>query len=79
MTTIFSGFIWSVKPDKVPRNTMTLGYENGGLKMIDVECHLKACKVMWIKRCLSLNDSNWKLLFSKFMNKQNLNISFEPF
>ncbi len=34
ITTIFYNFIWNCKPDKVPRNTMTLGYQNGGLKMM---------------------------------------------
>ena len=53
-------FIWQFKKDKVKRNTIIADYENGGLKMIDVECFIDAQKVMWIKRLLKEEKGSWK-------------------
>ena len=38
-------FIWDGKPEKIKRDILTMGYENGGLKMIDIENCIKALKV----------------------------------
>jgi hypothetical protein len=40
-------FIWGYKPEKVKRDTIIAGYEEGGLKMLDVESFVSAQKVMW--------------------------------
>ena len=40
------------------RDILTMGYENLGLKMIDIENFIKALKVSWIKRMIEAdNDS----------------------
>ena len=51
-------FIWVGKPEKIKRDILTMGYENGGLKMIDIDNFIKALKVCWIKRMIEAdNDS----------------------
>ena len=51
-------FIWDGKPEKIKRDILTMGYENGGLKMIDIDNFIKALKVCWIKWMIEAdNDS----------------------
>ena len=51
-------FLWDGKPEKIKRDILTMGYENGGLKMIDIDNFIKALKVCWIKRMIEAdNDS----------------------
>ena len=51
-------FILDGKPEKIKRDILTMGYENGGLKMIDIDNFIKALKVCWIKRIIEAdNDS----------------------
>ena len=38
-------FIWDGKPEKIKRDILTMGYENGGLKLIDINKFIKALKV----------------------------------
>jgi len=60
-------FIWQGKPDKIKRDQMTQSYENGGVKMPNVEKHLQALKTSWIRR-ISLGDQKWKRLFYNSIN-----------
>ena len=46
--------------DKVTRLSTVQDYENGGLKMIDLECMIKYLRLAWLKRIFSLNRSTWK-------------------
>ena len=76
LTLIAFGFIWQHKPDKVKRNTVIAGYEEGGLKMLDVESVIQAQKVMWVKRLLANNNQgSWKfypnLLLEKLLQKHS--------
>ena len=45
-------FIWDGKPDKIKRDILIQDYEQGGLKMIDIENFILSLKVSWIKRLL---------------------------
>lgn len=45
-------FIWDGKPEKIKRNTLKQTYENGGLRMIDLEKFIWSLKVSWIKRII---------------------------
>ena len=78
-------FIWDGKPEKIKRDILTMGYENGGLKMIDIDNFIKALKVSWIKRMIEADyDSilNWKLIYTtslqatKDIKLQNFNYKF---
>jgi hypothetical protein len=53
-------FIWQNKPNKVKRNTIIADYENGGLRMLDVECFIEAQKIMWVKRLIRPGQGSWK-------------------
>ena len=50
--------IWDGKPEKNKRGKLVMGYENGGLKMIDLDKFVKVIKICWIKRMMEAeNDS----------------------
>ena len=55
---IFS-FLWNGK-DKVMRLSSINSYENGGIKMTDIESLVKAVRLAWLKRVFSDNESTWK-------------------
>ena len=56
-------FIWNDKRDKIKRSTLKNNYENGGLKMTDIECFINSLKLTWVKKLLDpRNTSSWKLL-----------------
>ena len=57
--------IWNNIPDKIARTTFSHGYNQGGLKMININNFLKAIKATWIKRLLATTtNSDWKLLLT---------------
>ena len=67
---IFFNFLWSGKPDKIKRNVLIGGYENGGLKMPHIESFCFSLKMTWINKLLDpLNISPWKTLLIDQYNK----------
>ncbi len=62
-------FLWDHKPDKISRNTIIQNYEDGGLKMIDIESSLNSLKVSWVKRLLYGKDAKWKHLYLNELTK----------
>ena len=42
---IMFNFIWDGKPDKIKRGTLIQDYEQGGLKMIDIENFILSLRV----------------------------------
>ena len=55
---IFS-FLWNGK-DKVTRLSSINSYEDGGIKMTDIESLVKSVRLAWLKRIFSDNESTWK-------------------
>ena len=53
----FYAFLWSNKPDKVKRINVTQSYQNGGLKMINLEYFVRAMKCTWIRRLLQSQNT----------------------
>ena len=54
-------FLWKGKgTDKVTRLSTINDYENGGLKMIDLESMIKSLRLAWLKRIFGKNDGAWK-------------------
>ena len=51
-------FIWDGKPEKNKSDILTIGYENGGLKMIDLDNFIKVLKVCWIKRMIEADTDS---------------------
>ena len=52
-------FLWK-GTDKVTRLSTINEYENGGLKMIDLESMVKSLRLAWLKRIFVENDGAWK-------------------
>ena len=52
-------FPW-IGTDKVTRLSTINDYENGGLKMIDLESMIKSLRLAWLKRIFRKNDGAWK-------------------
>ena len=52
-------FLWK-GTDKVTRLSAINEFENGGLKMIDLESMIQSLRLAWIKRFLGANDGKWK-------------------
>ena len=60
----FYKFLWDGKGDKIKRSIMISDYENGGLRMLDLNSFNKALKLSWVRKYLNENNSGkWKLLF----------------
>ena len=58
-------FIWKGKKDKINRNTMFLGYKQGGLKMLNFPAQMKSQRIMWVKKLLNKDeDMKWKHYFN---------------
>jgi hypothetical protein len=75
-------FVWNYKPNKVKRTTVIADYNEGGLKMLDVECFINAQKVMWVKRLLAKNDEgSWKIypqrLLAKILHGHSFQCNFD--
>ena len=57
-------FLWDNKPDKISRQTIIQNYENGGLKMIDIDIFMNSIKAGWVKRIVSdSNNGDWKHIY----------------
>ena len=54
-------FLWK-GTDKVTRLSTINEYENGGLKMIDLESMIKSLRLAWLKRIFGNNEGPWSLL-----------------
>ena len=53
-------FICHGKPEKIKSDILTMGYENGGLKMTDLDNFIKSLKVCWIKRMKEADNAEQK-------------------
>ena len=71
-------FLWDNKPDKINRKTIIQSYENGGLKMIDINFFINSIKAGWVKRIV--NDDNtgdWKHIYLKQLDRFGGKLIFE--
>jgi len=55
LETVLYNFIWNSKVDRIKRKILIGTYENGGLKMIDIESQSKALKIKWLEKLLHNN------------------------
>ena len=63
-------FIWNSKVNKVSHNTAIKEYEEGGIKMIDIESFLTSIKASWVKRLVDDNNrGDWKMKYLDILNK----------
>ena len=61
-------FLWK-GTDKVTRLSAINEYENGGLKMIDLESMIQSLRLAWIKRTFEAHDSIWKSYLRHLLNR----------
>ena len=52
-------FLWKGK-DKVTKASAKNNYEEGGIKMIDIESLIKSLRLSWLKRIYGDNSGAWK-------------------
>ena len=50
LNNMFYNFLWSGKPDKIKKIILTQDYNNGGLRMVDLENFIYSMKITWIRR-----------------------------
>ena len=62
LKTKFYNFIWKSKTDRIKRNVLNGGYDNGGLKMLDLTNFIPALKCVWLRRILK-SCTDWAHLF----------------
>ena len=71
-------FIWNKKPDKIKRKLLTHSYEEGGLKMIDIDKFIHALKASWVKRIFDENNKGiWKEKYLDQIDKYGGKLLFQ--
>ena len=65
---LFFSFVWSNKPDKVKRIYITQDYQDGGLRMVNIENFITSLKIAWIKKLLTNCDAEYISLFEKTLS-----------
>ncbi len=64
-------FVWN-KTDRIKRRTLINTYENGGMRMLDVECMINSMKAAWIPR---LCNSKYTASFlTEMLNRKKLSL-----
>ncbi|KAL9983202.1 hypothetical protein ACROYT_G005340 [Oculina patagonica] len=62
-------FLWKGK-DKVTRVSAINNYEEGGIKMVDIESTIKSLRLSWMKRIFSDNSGTWKKYLEYLLTKE---------
>ena len=62
--------IWNSKRDKVKRNTVVKSYEEGGLRMTDMNYYINSINITWVKRLTDPeNKGAWKIPYVHELDK----------
>lgn len=69
---LFFNFIWNNKPPRVAKKCITQNYEDGGLRMIDLNNLCTSLKITWIRRFLNYTSSWKSLLLSTLPKIENI-------
>ena len=71
-------FIWNNKRDKIKRDTLIKPYEEGGLRMVDLNCYVNSLKITWVKRLIDeQNKGAWKICYENELSKHGGSLVFE--
>ena len=79
LNNMFYNFLWSGKPDKIKRIILTQDYNNGGLRMVDLENFIYSMKITWIRRYIHQPKTYFSIFnfMCPFMNDfQNFGAEF---
>ena len=63
INSMFFGFIWNNKPDKIKRMYITQDYQDAGLKMVNLEKFIDSLKLTWVYRLLKSQKADYHTLF----------------
>ena len=53
---LFYEYLWNKGPDKIKRTVVVPNYQDGGLRMINVDTYIKSLKLTWLRRILLKNS-----------------------
>ena len=56
-------YLWGGKPDKIKRSYITLDYNEGGLRMVNLQNHIQSLKLTWMTRMFTTIKSGWLQFF----------------
>jgi hypothetical protein len=73
LETVISNFIWSGGRPKLKSSILKQTLHKGGLNIPDVQCMIKANRIMWIKKLKLSADYFWKQCFSTFISDCGIN------
>ena len=62
MYKIQKNFIWQGKKAKIKHSTLCNGYENGGLKNVDLRNKITSIQCSWVKRLFEDDFHDWKVI-----------------
>ena len=60
-------YVWGGKPDRIKRSQFVQNYENWGVEIPDMESHINALKINWIRRVLQ-GEKSWIKLYRLCLN-----------
>ena len=52
---MFYKYLWNKDPDKIKRTVVVQNYQDGGLRMINVDIFIKSLKLTWLRGILLKN------------------------
>ena len=76
INTVLYDYIWNGKTCKVKRNVFIQNYDDGGLRMPDLEAIVKSQKLKWVSLNLRNHDAFWQHTMQALIGIQNLNVFF---
>ena len=60
---LLNNFLWGSNINRIKHTTMIADYDNGGLKMPDINAIFYAQRVMWMRRYFNTEYKPWKVFF----------------
>ena len=69
-------FMWNGGSNKIKHNVMINNYQQGGIRMPDLDMLLKSRRIYWIKRFLSQNQGTciWKIIPEFYFKKAGITV-----
>ena len=58
---ILNNFLWGSNVNKIKHKAMIANYDEGGLKMPDIEQIMNTQRIIWLKRFFNNSESVWKV------------------
>ena len=69
-------FMWNGGSNKIKHNVMISNYQQGGIRMPDLDMLLKSRRIYWIKRFLNQNQGTciWKIIPEFYFKKAGITV-----